>query len=236
MPRGRAGPRPTGAAPTPGQAADTASASRRRGAGRDRPPRSSLPSASKPRSRRRRTVLGATTSCYNAASAQVQPPSVRRNFARQGLILPATAIGALPPILRYGRQRRNCLRFVHMSVGLGSHRWTARFSGTHGRNHRCSLPHRGVELGAGRVVSEMVASEEIVARGPRPRHAPRSGSASSGRPCSSRAARRTGWPRPRAWSGQGARIIDINFGCPAKKVTGGLRVRRSCATPTMRFA
>jgi hypothetical protein len=41
-------------------------------------------------------------------------------------------------------------------------------------------------------------------------------------PCNSPVARPIGWPRPRASSKrQGARIIDINMGCPAKKVTVG---------------
>ncbi len=36
------------------------------------------------------------------------------------------------------------------------------------------------------------------------------------------AARRAGWPRARARpTDAGADIIDINMGCPAKKVTGG---------------
>src|SRR5215208_8197470 len=78
-------------------------------------------------------------------------------------------------------------------------------------------------LGAGLVVSEMVASEELV----------------RARPDMLRRARGTGSMKPfviqlagreERWMSEGARlaqdlgaaIIDINMGCPAREVTGGL--------------
>ena len=88
------------------------------------------------------------------------------------------------------------------------------------------VPFRNLalRLGAGLVVSEMVASGEVL-------RAPAGGAgagrararATAARRCSSPAASRGRWPRRRAGRrGRGRRIIDINFGCPAKKVTSGL--------------
>ena len=77
-------------------------------------------------------------------------------------------------------------------------------------------------LGAGLVVSEMTA---CAGSGEGQREAQRAqpkGRASPSMSCSSPAARRTGWPKARASpKAQGAQIIDINMGCPAKQVTNG---------------
>ena len=87
------------------------------------------------------------------------------------------------------------------------------------------LPFRSVVLafGAGRVVSEMVASEEVLRARPSARARAELGLGVE-RTAVQLAGREA---RPMAeaarWcAGQGARIIDINFGCPAKKVTNGL--------------
>jgi tRNA-dihydrouridine synthase B len=80
-----------------------------------------------------------------------------------------------------------------------------------------------IRLGAGLVVSEMVASGEIL-RG-RSEARARAG-LGVGNECTALqlAGRAPGAMAEAArWAaGQGARIIDINFGCPAKKVTNGL--------------
>ena len=87
------------------------------------------------------------------------------------------------------------------------------------------LPFRDLvaSFGAGLVVSEMVASQDMVQA--RPVRGKRRSWASA------RSARRCSWPgaRPlpmaeaaRMVEAQGATIIDINMGCPAKKVTQGL--------------
>ena len=69
----------------------------------------------------------------------------------------------------------------------------------------------------------MVASAEVVRARPSARARAELGLGAGARRCSSRGARRAGWRRRRGYcAGQGARIIDINFGCPAKKVTSGL--------------
>ncbi len=86
-------------------------------------------------------------------------------------------------------------------------------------------PFRAIahEYGAGLVVSEMVASEELV-RG-RPDMVRRARGAETLKPfviqLAGREARWMG-EGARAAQGMGADIIDINMGCPAKQVTGGL--------------
>jgi nifR3 family TIM-barrel protein len=87
------------------------------------------------------------------------------------------------------------------------------------------LPFRRLayRLGAGLVVSEMVASQEILTQSPDavgkaaidPDLAP---------PVVQIAGREACWmaEAARYLEGQGAAIIDINMGCPAKKVTNGL--------------
>ena len=86
-------------------------------------------------------------------------------------------------------------------------------------------PFRAVahEYGAGLVVSEMVASEELVRA--RPDMVRRARGAEKLKPFVIQLA-----GREARWMGEGARvaqdlgadIIDINMGCPAKQVTGGL--------------
>jgi tRNA-dihydrouridine synthase B len=87
------------------------------------------------------------------------------------------------------------------------------------------VPAREVALrfGAGLVVSEMVASGEVLRARPSARARAELG-LGSGRTAVQLAGREAG-PMAEAarWcEGQGARVIDLNFGCPAKKVTNGL--------------
>jgi tRNA-dihydrouridine synthase B len=87
------------------------------------------------------------------------------------------------------------------------------------------VPAREVALGfgAGLVVSEMVASGEVLRARPSARARAELG-LGSGRTAVQLAGREAG-PMAEAarWcEGQGARIIDLNFGCPARKVTNGL--------------
>ncbi|MBM3603832.1 MAG: tRNA dihydrouridine synthase DusB [Alphaproteobacteria bacterium] len=81
-------------------------------------------------------------------------------------------------------------------------------------------------FGAGLMVSEMVASTEMVTPRPSTRAAVRAKALTEGRlPVSVQIAGREAGPMAetaRIVQGMGARIIDINMGCPAKKVTGGL--------------
>ena len=90
------------------------------------------------------------------------------------------------------------------------------------------LPFRRVVagFGAGLVVSEMVASTEMTTARPSPRASARARALTeAGVPVSVQIAGREAGPMAetaRIVAGMGARIIDINMGCPAKKVTGGL--------------
>ena len=86
---------------------------------------------------------------------------------------------------------------------------------------------RGVAgFGAGLLVSEMVASTEMVTPRPSTRAAVRAKALTEGGlPVSVQIAGREAGAMAetaRIVEGMGARIIDINMGCPAKKVTGGL--------------
>ena len=86
-------------------------------------------------------------------------------------------------------------------------------------------PFRAVaaRLGAGLVVSEMMASGDVV-RGRSDVRAKAALGLEEARTAVQLAGREP-WAMAEAarWcAGQGARIIDINFGCPAKKVTAGL--------------
>lgn len=87
------------------------------------------------------------------------------------------------------------------------------------------LPTRQVvqSFGAGLVVSEMVASREMVEAKPSVRDRAELGADVTG--TAVQIAGRDGYwmgEAAKLLAGQGARIIDINMGCPAKKVTGGL--------------
>ncbi|GGL80002.1 tRNA dihydrouridine synthase DusB [Wenxinia marina] len=87
------------------------------------------------------------------------------------------------------------------------------------------LPFRRLvaSFGAGWVVSEMVASQEMVEAKPSVRARAELG-LGDGRTAVQLAGRDPRWmaEAARMVEGQGAAIIDINMGCPAKKVTGGL--------------
>ncbi|AHM05182.1 tRNA dihydrouridine synthase B [Roseibacterium elongatum DSM 19469] len=110
-----------------------------------------------------------------------------------------------------------------MSVSLASHRLTppvllAPMAGI------TDLPFRRLvaRFGAGLVVSEMVASQDMVAAKPSVRARAELGSGQDNTAVQI-AGREAHWmaEAARIAEGQGARIIDINMGCPAKKVTSG---------------
>ncbi|MEO1276518.1 MAG: tRNA dihydrouridine synthase DusB, partial [Pseudomonadota bacterium] len=79
------------------------------------------------------------------------------------------------------------------------------------------------EFGVGLVVSEMVASREMVEAKPSVRQKAEL-AADDGLTAVQIAGREAHWmaEAARRLAGEGARIIDINMGCPAKKVTNGL--------------
>jgi tRNA-dihydrouridine synthase B len=87
------------------------------------------------------------------------------------------------------------------------------------------LPFRRLvrRFGADRVVSEMVASQEMVQRKPGIRDKAELGLDAAGTAVQL-AGREARWmaEAARLVEGAGAEVIDINMGCPAKKVTGGL--------------
>ncbi|MCU4651865.1 tRNA dihydrouridine synthase DusB [Roseibacterium sp. SDUM158016] len=87
------------------------------------------------------------------------------------------------------------------------------------------LPFRRLvaSFGAGLVVSEMVASREMVEAKPSVRARAELGFGEAATAVQL-AGREAHWmaEAARIAEGQGARIIDINMGCPAKKVVGGL--------------
>ncbi len=90
------------------------------------------------------------------------------------------------------------------------------------------LPFRRLvaRFGAGLVVSEMVASGEMITRRPSVRAKARTdlGLGDAAVPTSVQLAGREAQPMAEAArmvADMGARIIDINMGCPAKQVTGG---------------
>ena len=87
------------------------------------------------------------------------------------------------------------------------------------------LPFRQLvaSFGAGLVVSEMVASQEMVQAAPGMREKAELGFGQA-RTAVQLAGREAHWmaEAARMVEGNGARIIDINMGCPAKRVTSGL--------------
>ena len=96
------------------------------------------------------------------------------------------------------------------------------------------LPFRTLvaRFGAGLVVSEMVASQELLSRRPGTREKAELGLEVAG--TSVQIAGREAAPMAEAArmiADQGARIIDINMGCPAKKVTQGASGSALMKTP-----
>ena len=96
------------------------------------------------------------------------------------------------------------------------------------------LPFRALvqRFGAGLVVSEMVASQELLARRPGTREKAELGLGVEG--TAVQIAGREAAPMAEAArmiADQGARIIDINMGCPAKKVTNGASGSALMKTP-----
>jgi len=96
------------------------------------------------------------------------------------------------------------------------------------------LPYRALvaKFGAGLVVSEMVASHELLSRRPGTREKAELGLGVEG--TSVQIAGREAAPMAEAArmiAAQGARIIDINMGCPAKKVTQGASGSALMKTP-----
>lgn len=87
------------------------------------------------------------------------------------------------------------------------------------------LPFRRLvgRFGAGLLVSEMVASREVVTKRPGTRERAELGLEDTATAVQL-AGREPAWmaEAARIVEAMGARIIDINMGCPAKKVTGGL--------------
>ena len=96
------------------------------------------------------------------------------------------------------------------------------------------LPFRQLvsRFGAGLVVSEMVASQEMVQAKPGVRERAELG-LNEAATAVQLAGRDACWmaEAARHVEAQGARIIDINMGCPAKKVTGGLSGSALMKTP-----
>lgn len=82
---------------------------------------------------------------------------------------------------------------------------------------------RALSHGAALVFSEMIASGEVLSARPLARGKARIGGAAE-RSGAQLAGREPGpmAEAARYCAGEGARVIDINFGCPAKKVTNGL--------------
>ena len=96
------------------------------------------------------------------------------------------------------------------------------------------LPFRNLvaRFGAGLVVSEMVASHDMLNARPGSREKAELGLGRVG--TAVQLAGREAGPMAEAArmvEGQGASIIDINMGCPAKKVTGGLSGSALMRTP-----
>lgn len=87
------------------------------------------------------------------------------------------------------------------------------------------VPFRAVALraGAGRVVSEMVASGEVLRGGAEARARAELGAGDARTAVQLAGRDPAAMAEAARWcAGQGAPVIDLNFGCPAKKVTNGL--------------
>jgi tRNA-dihydrouridine synthase B len=83
------------------------------------------------------------------------------------------------------------------------------------------LPFRRlVRVRRGLVVSEMVASQEMVQAKPGVRERAELGLGDTAPPCSLPGARRTGWPRPRAWSREGRADHRHQHGLPGQEGGG----------------
>ena len=118
----------------------------------------------------------------------------------------------------------NCTRFEHLAVYLADTPLTppvllAPMAGITDRPFRDLV----AGFGAGLVVSEMVASQEMVEANAAVRARAELGFGQD-RTAVQLAGREAHWmaEAARIAEAQGARIIDINMGCPAKKVTTGL--------------
>src|SRR6056297_2704890 len=118
-------------------------------------------------------------------------------------------------------ERPQCTRINHVTPPLTTNQQTvpvflAPLAGI------TDLPFRNLvsRFGADRVVSEMVASQEMVQAKPGVREKAELG-LGSGNTAVQIAGREAHWmaEAARQVEGRGARIIDINMGCPAKKVT-----------------
>ncbi len=96
------------------------------------------------------------------------------------------------------------------------------------------LPFRRLvrAFGVDRVTSEMVASQEMVQRKPGVREKADLGLTTEGTAVQL-AGREAHWmaEAARMVEAEGAEVIDINMGCPAKKVTGGLSGSALMKTP-----
>lgn len=117
----------------------------------------------------------------------------------------------LPPPIRLGAMR------------LGPPVFLAPMAGITDLPFRRAVARHG---GAGLMVSEMLAATEMITPSPSSRAAGRArGLAEATGPMSVQIAGREAAPMAetaRIVEGMGARAIDINMGCPARKVTGGL--------------
>jgi nifR3 family TIM-barrel protein len=134
----------------------------------------------------------------------------------QEFLLNSRAARLTPPI--------TCTRIEHLTVSLADMRLAppvllAPMAGITDRPFRDLV----AGFGAGLVVSEMVASQEMVEAKPSVRARAELGFGAA-RTAVQIAGREAHWmaEAARIAEAQGARIIDINMGCPAKKVTTGL--------------
>lgn len=123
----------------------------------------------------------------------------------------APAQAPLPPPVRLG------------AMTLGAPVFLAPMAGITDLPFRRAVARHG---GAGLMVSEMLAATEMLTPSPSSRAAGRArGLAEAAGPMSVQIAGREAAPMAetaRIVEGMGARAIDINMGCPARKVTGGL--------------